>query len=211
MSGIDKLLLNNEHWAHEVTKVQPDFFSELAKIQSPAYMWIGCADSRAPANQIVGLLPGEVFVHRNIANLCVHTDINCLSVLEYAVKVLKVQHVIVCGHYGCGGVAAAMGDRPVGLIDNWLRHIRDIRTRHTEELAAIDLFSDRVDRLCELNVMEQVKNVAATSIVQCAWGEGQSLEVHGLIYRLTDGRLHELGACYRDGCEVREEFRLKLN
>ncbi|QDU87610.1 Carbonic anhydrase 2 [Pirellulimonas nuda] len=208
MSGIDKLLLNNEHWANEVSKVQPGFFEELAKLQEPKYLWIGCSDSRVPANQILGLLPGEVFVHRNIANLCIHTDINCLSVLEYAVKVLKVKHVIVCGHYGCGGVATAMGDQPVGLIDNWLRHIRDVRTAHSQALSQIDQLAKRVDRLCELNVVEQVKNVASTSILQSAWAAGQEIEVHGLIYRLNDGRLHELGACYAAGCEVSETYRL---
>ncbi len=204
MPGIDRLLLNNERWAHEVTEVQADFFTELAKIQQPTYLWIGCADSRVPANEIVGLLPGEVFVHRNIANLCVHTDMNYLSVLEYAVKVLKVKYVIVCGHYGCGGVAAAMEDREHGLIDYWLRHIRDTRSKYADELSKIEDPAARLDRMCELNVLEQVRYVASTPIVRSTWEMGQQLEIQGLIYRLTDGRLHEMGERVKPTTKLRE-------
>ena len=191
--AIDELLANNRSWAQETARADPAFFPRLAAQQAPKYFWIGCADSRVPANQILGLAPGEVFVHRNIANLVVHTDLNCLSVLQFAVDVLRVEHVIVCGHYGCGGIAAACKGAPLGLIDNWLRHIQDL-AEHRHALLARESDSDvRADRLCELNVLEQAHNVCRTTIVQDAWQRGQTLTVHGWIYGLKDGLLHDLG------------------
>ena len=192
MSGIPELLENNRRWSQGVTDQNPEFFEQLALGQSPEVLWIGCADSRVPANQVIGLDPGEVFVHRNIANVVVHSDFNCLSVIEYAVAMLKVSHVIVCGHYGCGGVQAASQNHQLGLIDNWLRHIRDIRNQHETALDAIDDDDARLDRLCELNVVGQVHNVCSTTIVQQAWDRGQALAVHGLIYNLKDGLLKDL-------------------
>ena len=170
----------------------PRFFAELAEQQSPEYLWIGCSDSRVPANQIVGLAPGDVFVHRNVANVVVHTDLNCLSALQYAVEVLRVQHVIVCGHYGCGGVEAALVGARHGLIDNWLRHVGDVAGKHAKELGSLNEDA-RVDRLCELNVVEQVTNVCQTTIVEDAWARGQSVTVHGIVYGLEDGLLRDLG------------------
>ena len=192
MSEIPTLMENNRRWAEGVTERDPEFFERLSQGQSPQVLWIGCADSRVPANQVIGLDPGEVFVHRNIANVVVHSDFNCLSVIEYAVAVLKVRHVIVCGHYGCGGVMAASQNHPVGLIDNWLRHIRDVRQMNETALNAIEDDDARFDRLCELNVIEQVHNVCRTTIVQQAWEQGQDLSVHGLIYNLKDGLLRDL-------------------
>ncbi|MBO50657.1 MAG: carbonate dehydratase [Planctomycetaceae bacterium] len=192
MSEIPTLMENNRRWAEGVTERDPEFFERLSQGQSPQVLWIGCADSRVPANQVIGLDPGEVFVHRNIANVVVHSDFNCLSVIEYAVAVLKVRHVIVCGHYGCGGVMAASHNHPVGLIDNWLRHIRDVRQMNETALNAIEDDDARFDRLCELNVIEQVHNVCRTTIVQQAWEQGQDLSVHGLIYNLKDGLLRDL-------------------
>ncbi len=192
MSEIPTLMENNRRWAEGVTERDPEFFERLSQGQSPQVLWIGCADSRVPANQVIGLDPGEVFVHRNIANVVVHSDFNCLSVIEYAVAVLKVRHVIVCGHYGCGGVMAASQNHPVGLIDNWLRHIRDVRQMNETTLNAIEDDDARFDRLCELNVIEQVHNVCRTTIVQQAWEQGQDLSVHGLIYNLKDGLLRDL-------------------
>ena len=170
----------------------PAFFSSLAERQNPEYLWIGCSDSRVPANQIVGLAPGDVFVHRNVANVVVHTDLNCLSVLQYAVDVLAVRHVIVCGHYGCGGVKAALEGERHGLIDNWLRHVQDVQAKHAADLEA-SADESRLDRLCELNVVEQVANVCSTTIVGDAWQRGQQLTVHGLVYDLRDGLLQDLG------------------
>jgi carbonic anhydrase len=192
-ANLERLFANNAEWAASVADSDPEFFSNLARQQQPEYLWIGCADSRVPANQIIGLAPGEVFVHRNVANLVVHTDLNCLSVLQYAVDVLQVRHVIVCGHYGCGGIAAADDTAQLGLIDNWLHHIRDVLAKHRDALDALDLEARR-DRLCELNVLEQANNVARTTIVRNAWARGQTLSVHSLIYRLTDGRLRRLGS-----------------
>ncbi len=186
------LFENNRAWAERIAARDPDFFAKLAAQQAPEYLWIGCSDSRVPANEIVGLLPGELFVHRNVANVVVHTDLNCLSVLQFAVDVLRVTHVIVCGHYGCGGVRAALGQNRLGLVDNWLRHIQDVRERHAAQVDAESDPSARVDRLCELNVIEQVRNVCQTSIVEDAWDRGQPLAVHGWIYGLQDGRLHDL-------------------
>ncbi|MFN7985579.1 MAG: carbonate dehydratase, partial [Vicinamibacterales bacterium] len=176
----------------------PGFFERLSAQQSPEFLWIGCSDSRVPANEIVGLLPGELFVHRNVANLVVHTDLNCLSVLQYAVDVLKVKHVIVCGHYGCGGVRAALGRDRFGLIDNWLRHVQDVIEHHQTLLGTVESFMQRVDRVCELNVIEQARHVCQTTIVQEAWARGQSLSVHGWIYGLNDGRLRDLGVSTHD-------------
>ncbi|MDZ4857475.1 MAG: carbonate dehydratase [Candidatus Hydrogenedentes bacterium] len=187
------LLSNNQTWAEAHRQNHPDYFPSLARQQSPQYLWIGCADSRVPANDIVGLLPGELFVHRNVANLVVHTDLNCLSVVQYAVEVLRVQHIIVCGHYGCGGVLASLEDKELGLIDNWLRHIRDVRARNAEELSALTDRELRVNRLCELNVLQQAHNVCRTTIVQKAWRRGQTLSVHGWIYGIQDGLLNDLG------------------
>ncbi|MFZ5510136.1 MAG: carbonate dehydratase [Pseudomonadota bacterium] len=193
MSTLLQLLENNRAWAKRTTDQDPEFFHKLAQLQAPEYLWIGCSDSRVPANQITGLQPGEVFVHRNVANVVVHTDLNCLSVMQFAVDVLKVKHIIVCGHYGCGGVRAALfGDR-LGLIDNWLRHIQDVRAKHERLLAAIDDPMQRADKLCELNVVEQVLNVCYTTIVRDAWERGQELAVHSWIYGLNDGLLRDLG------------------
>jgi carbonic anhydrase len=210
MSALDYLLQKNRQWAEGMIAQDPAFFQRLAAQQRPKYLWIGCSDSRVPANQIIGLMPGEVFVHRNIANLVVHTDINCLSVIEFAVAVLQVQHIIVCGHYNCGGVQAALGDRQLGLIDNWLRHIRDVREKHTQRLAAIEDEVARRDKLCELNVIEQVQNVCHTCIVQEAWSRGQSLTVHGWIYRLQDGLIRDLGVDVECCDKLSESYRLAL-
>jgi carbonic anhydrase len=187
------LFANNRAWAEKTTRRDPDFFTRLSNQQAPAYMWIGCADSRVPANEIVGLAPGELFVHRNVANIVVHADLNCLSVLQFAVEVLKVKHVIVCGHYGCGGVGAALRDDRLGLVDNWLRHVQDVRWKNQTELDGLPTEQKRHDRLCELNVVEQVVNVSQTTVVRDAWSRGQPLAVHGWIYDLHDGLLRDLG------------------
>jgi carbonic anhydrase len=192
MANIDYLIENNRNWARQTVERDPEFFRTLAQQQSPEYLWIGCSDSRVPANQIVGLLPGELFVHRNVANVVVHSDLNCLSVLQFAVDVLKVKHVLVVGHYGCGGVQAALENRRVGLADNWLRHVQDVMEKHAGDLAAFTEPHDRLNRLCELNVMEQVANVCRTTVVRDAWDRGQELTVHGWIYSLDDGRVRDL-------------------
>jgi len=191
--SLENLIANNRRWAQDTVRADPDFFRRLAEQQTPKYLWIGCSDSRVPANQIIGLPPGEVFVHRNVANLVVHTDLNCLSVLQYAVEVLRVEHVIVCGHYGCGGVAAACRGAPLGLIDNWLRHIQDLADRRQAVLLREPDTSRQTDRLCELNVLEQAHNVCRTTIVQDAWKRNQRLTINGWIYRLTDGLVQDLG------------------
>jgi carbonic anhydrase len=189
---LSDLFDNNKAWANRISRQDPDFFLKLSRQQSPAYLWIGCSDSRVPANEIVGLLPGELFVHRNVANIVVHTDLNCLSVMQFAVDILKVKHIIVCGHYGCSGVRAALrGDR-IGLSDNWLRHVQDVREKHEKQLAAAGKESHAADRLCELNVIEQVVNVCQTTIAREAWERGQELAVHGWIYGLQDGLLRDL-------------------
>jgi carbonic anhydrase len=193
MKYLKPLFDNNRAWAARIIAEQPDFFKQLSKLQNPEYLWIGCADSRVPANEIINLPPGEVFVHRNIANVVVHTDLNCLSVIQYAIEVLKVKHIIVCGHYGCGGVRSAMESDSHGLIDNWLRHIRDVYRFHHEQLDAIEDLEERKDRLCELNVIEQVSNVCNTTMARDAWAAGRELAVHGWIYRLEDGLLRDLG------------------
>jgi carbonic anhydrase len=192
MRTLPTLFENNRRWARRIVERDPGFFESLSAQQSPKYLWIGCADSRVPANEIVGLRPGELFVHRNVANVVVHTDLNCLSVLQYAVDVLKVEHVIVCGHYGCGGVRAAYSRVSLGLIDNWLRHVQDVRDRHEAEIEQLADEETRVNRLCELNVVAQVFHVCQTTIVQHAWRRQQALAVHGWIYDLRDGLLRDL-------------------
>ena len=209
MRSLPELFANNRAWAAEMTLSDPEFFQRLSSQQAPQYLWIGCADSRVPANEIVGLLPGELFVHRNIANVVVHTDLNCLSVLQFAVDVLRVQHVIVCGHYGCGGVFAALRDDRLGLADNWLRHVQDVRSKHEGELRSLSTEAERHDRLCELNVREQVVNVAQTTIVQDAWARGQALTVHGWIYGLRDGLLRDLGV-WIDGAGGGKREKVKV-
>jgi len=183
---------NNRAWAAEVSRQDPDFFERLARQQSPQYLWIGCSDSRVPANQIVGLIPGEMFVHRNVANVVVHTDLNCLSAIQFAVDALRVRHIIVCGHYGCGGVLAALRDEKLGLIDNWLRHVQDVRWKYAHELDALGDETQQHRRLCELNVTEQVMNVCRATVVRDAWDRGQEIAVHGWIYDIADGLLRDL-------------------
>ena len=195
MRDLRELLANNRAWSEGIKAEDPDFFEKLARQQTPRYLWIGCADSRVPATQLVGLLPGDMFVHRNVANVVVHTDFNCLSVLQFAVDALKVEHVIVCGHYGCGGVQAAMRNLRLGLIDNWLRHVQDVMHGHAARLSSIADGAARLKRLCELNVIEQVSNVCQTTVVEGAWASGQELAVHGWVYDLEDGLLRDLGVC----------------
>jgi carbonic anhydrase len=195
MRNLDNLLARNRAWATKIRSADPEFFYRLAHQQSPHYLWIGCSDSRVPSTQLVDLVPGEMFVHRNVANVVVHTDLNCLSVMQYGVEVLKVEHIIVCGHYGCGGVQAALAKSKLGLIDNWLRHVQDVIQKHIAILDEIVKEADRVRRVCELNVIEQVMNVCQTTVVQEAWERGQELAVEGLIYGLEDGLLRELGVC----------------
>jgi carbonic anhydrase len=202
MRFLQDLFANNRAWAARRLEEDPEFFVRLVAQQSPLYLWIGCSDSRVPANEIVGLPPGELFVHRNVANLVVHTDLNCLSVLQFAVDVLRVRHVIVTGHYGCGGVRAALEGQRLGLIDNWLRHVQDVRERHDALLAGLGDATARANRLCELNVVEQVRHVCETTIVQDAWDRGQPLAVHGLVYGLTDGRLRDLGTSVAAGTDL---------
>jgi carbonic anhydrase len=200
MRTLSRLFENNRAWSRRITESDPEFFARLARQQAPEYLWIGCSDSRVPANQVVGLLPGEVFVHRNVANQVLHTDFNCLSVLQYAIDVLQVKHVIVCGHYGCGGVRAALEGRPLGLIDHWLRHLQDLWHHHAVEVDAMQ-GEARVDRMCELNVMEQVGHLGRAGVVQDAWRIGRMLHLHGWIYGLSDGLLRDLGV----GCSSAEE------
>jgi carbonic anhydrase len=208
MQKIEQLFENNRTWAREQTDADPQFFSRLITLQSPKLLWIGCADSRVPANEILGLAPGEVFVHRNVANLVVHSDMNCLSVIQYAVEVLKVEHIILCGHYGCGGVRAAYGHKQLGLIDNWLRNIKDTYARHQEELEKILDDDLREDRLCELNVLTQVENICHTTILQNAWAQDRQVEVHGFIYRLQDGLLHDLAFSITGPDQLQDIFRM---
>ncbi len=215
MAALEQLFKNNQTWADTVRQKTPDFFLKLSRQQSPRYLWIGCADSRVPANEIVGLLPGEMFVHRNIANVVVHTDLNCLSVMEFAVEVLKVEHIIVVGHYGCSGVNAALHRDRIGLADNWLQHVQDVRHKHERKLECVG--SDptaRCDRLCELNVIEQVSNVCRTTIVRDAWLRGQTLTVHGWIYGLSNGLLRDLkcsAASVDEGARSNREALSLLN
>jgi carbonic anhydrase len=204
MRILGHLFENNRKWAAAITQRDPNFFKRLSHQQTPQYLWIGCADSRVPANEIVGLLPGELFVHRNVANLVVQTDLNCLSVIQYAVEALRVQHIIVCGHYGCGGVLAALRGEQLGLIDNWLRHVEDVRDRHHAALEFLANETERHHRLCELNIVAQVINVCRTTIVQSAWSRGQSLSIHGWIYSIADGLLRDLDVCVTSPTELRE-------
>ena len=210
MRVLSKLFANNRAWAAEISRREPDFFARLSRQQAPQYLWIGCADSRVPANQIVGLAPGEMFVHRNVANVVIHTDLNCLSAIQFAVEVFGVAHIIVCGHYGCGGVLSALRDQKLGLVDNWLRHIQDVRSKHQVQLAALASEAQRHDRLCELNVIEQVVNVSQTTIVREAWTRGQALAVHGWIYKLTDGLLRDLGMCVTSETELAHSYQSAL-
>jgi len=209
MRVLNNLFENNRKWAEKMRKSDPDFFLKLSKQQSPEYLWIGCSDSRVPANEIIGKLPGEVFVHRNIANLVIHTDINCLSVIQYAVEVLKVKHIIVCGHYGCGGVHAALEKKALGLIDNWIQNIRDLYRNHQSEIDSLQNDKDKINFLCELNVVEQVANICHTAIVQNAWSSGQELSVHGWIYSIEDGILKDLNVCTKSLEEISQTHRLK--
>jgi carbonic anhydrase len=205
---IDDCLSANRRWAATTAATDPTFFKRLEGLQSPDLLWIGCSDSRLPPNEIIGRAPGELFVHRNVANLVEHTDVNCLSVLQYAVDVLKVKHIVVVGHYGCGGVRAAMQTQPLGLIDNWLRHIRDVHLWNREELMAIENIDARTNRLAELNVEAQVANVCHTTIVQDAWARGQAVSVNGWIYSLADGLLRDLGTQIESGDQIPPEYRL---
>jgi carbonic anhydrase len=195
MRVLKTLFDNNKNWANNIKEKDPDFFTKLSKQQNPEYLWIGCSDSRVPANEIVGLIPGEIFVHRNIANLVVHSDLNCLSVIQFAVQVLKIEHIIVCGHYGCGGIKAALEKKEHGLIENWLQHIRDIYRFHKDELDALKSDADKYNLLCELNVKEQVLNVCKTTIAKHIWNSGGKLSVHGWIYDIKNGLLQDLGIC----------------
>lgn len=206
MSDPNELLERNRAWAAKIKAEEPDFFAQLARAQQPQYLWIGCADSRVPANEILGLIPGEIFVHRNVANVVVHTDLNCLSVLQFAVDLLKVKHVLVVGHYGCAGVGAALLNRRLGLVDNWLRHIQDIRLKHAVYLESQPEES-RAERLVELNVIEQVTNVCQTTIVQDAWERGQDLTIHGWTYALQDGLMRELGMSISNAADVMPSYQ----
>ena len=210
MKDLQNLLDNNKFWAADMVAQAPDFFERLVKQQTPEYLWIGCSDSRVPANQITGLAPGEIFVHRNVANVVVHTDLNCLSVLQYAVEVLKVKHVIVCGHYGCGGVKAAAKNVQFGLIDNWLRHIRDVVQKYKNALDKIPDEAKRLNKLCEFNVIEQAYNVCHTTIVQNAWQRGQDVVVHGWVYDVQDGILRDLNITIGGMDEISAVYRMAL-
>ena len=210
MTSLDNLLERNRAWATKIRKADPEFFSRLARQQSPLYLWIGCSDSRVPSTQLVDLAPGEMFVHRNVANIVAHTDLNCLSVMQYAVEVLKVQRIIVCGHYGCGGVQAALAKSKLGLINNWLRHLQDVIEKHAALLDEIEEEEERVRRLCELNVIEQVVNVCQTTVVQGAWEMGQELAVDALIYGLDDGLLRELGLCVSRQSELSAHYEIAI-
>lgn len=207
MKSLPHLFENNRKWAEGLKKRDPRFFEKLAHLQAPAYLWIGCSDSRVPANEIVGLLPGELFVHRNVANIVAHADINLLAVLQYAVEVLGVRHVIVCGHYGCGGVQAAMQGTRIGVVDHWLRHVKDVQERHQKTLDAITDPARRLDRLCELNVIEQFAHVCQNPVVQAVWERGRPLSVHGWIYSLSDGLLRDLGVCVTGPQEIDAVYR----
>lgn len=206
---LQQLFENNLRWAQRIKQNDPEFFSRLSRQQNPEYLWIGCSDSRVPSTQIVDLLPGEIFVHRNIANVVVHTDLNCLSVIQYAVERLKVKHIIICGHYGCGGIRAALENRSHGLIDNWLRHIKDIYRCHQDKIDALPDETARQNLLCELNVIEQVANVCHTTIVQNAWNAGMDLTVHGWIYSIDDGILKDLKVAVRQLDDISVTHRLK--
>ena len=211
MKTLSHLFENNQKWAEKTNQEKPEFFKTLSNQQNPNYLWIGCSDSRVPANEIIGLQPGEVFVHRNIANQVIHTDMNCLSVIQYAIDFLKVEHIIVCGHYDCGGVKGAMSCQTHGLVDNWLRHIRDLHSKYEKRLSRITDETSRANKLCELNVIEQVANVCHTTFVQDAWKRGQDLAVHGWIYALKNGLLRDLQICVRSADELSSVYRLALD
>jgi len=210
MHSLDHLLDNNRAWAEKIAQRDPGFFRRLSKLQTPRYLWIGCSDSRVPANEIVDLPPGEMFVHRNIANVVVHTDLNCLTVMQFAVDVLQVEHIIVVGHYGCSGVRAAMSNQRIGLSDNWLRHVQDVRGLHAKVLGEVPEGPARADRLCELNVIEQVTNVCRTTIVHDAWERGQSVTVHGWIYGLNDGLVRDLHYTVSGTAQIPERYASAL-
>jgi len=210
MPLLTHLFENNRRWSERIRARDPEFFPTLSRQQRPRYLWIGCADSRVPANEIVGLLPGELFVHRNIANVVVHSDLNCLSVMQFAVDVLRIEHIIVCGHYGCSGVAAALENRRVGLADNWLRHVQDVHAKHEANVAGVAGAGSRIDRLCELNVIEQVANVCQTTIVRDAWERGQPLSVHGWVYGLADGLVRDLRTSAAGPDDVSPAYRAAL-
>ncbi|MBU2510286.1 carbonate dehydratase [bacterium] len=209
MRVLKKFFDQNKKWAEKVKESDPDFFLNLSKQQNPEYLWIGCSDSRVPANQIVDMLPGEIFVHRNIANIVAHTDLNCLSVIQYAVEVLKVKHIIVCGHYGCGGIQAAWENKEHGLIDNWLQNIKDVHRFHKAKIDMVEGETEKIDLLCELNVIEQVANVCHTTIVQGAWKTGQELAVHGWIYSVENGILKDLNICITNSNEIPDTHKIK--
>ena len=210
MRQLTDLFENNRAWSERIRRADPEFFDKLSRQQSPRFLWIGCADSRVPANEIVGLLPGELFVHRNVANVVVHTDLNCLSVMQFAVEVLKVEHIIVVGHYGCSGVSAALQDLRVGLADNWLRHVQDVHSKHDAHVAMVADSRKRLDRLCELNVIEQVANVCQTTIVRDAWDRGQELNVHGWVYGLKDGLVRDLSTSVSAAADVPGVYKAAL-
>lgn len=210
MKSIKNLFENNRKWSEDINRKNPDFFPTLSRQQAPKYLWIGCADSRVPANEVVGLLPGELFVHRNVANVVIHTDLNCLSVMQYAIEILKVEHVIVCGHYGCGGVIAALNDNRYGLIDNWLRHVKDVKERHGHHISLLGDQKQKEDCLCELNAIEQAINVCQTTIAQDAWQRGQNLTVHACVYGLKDGLLKDLGLSISSLEEMDSNYRNAL-
>lgn len=210
MNDLKILFENNQNWVESKTAQNPNYFKHLAKDQDPHYLWIGCSDSRVPANEIVGLEPGELFVHRNVGNICPHTDFNCLSVLEFAVNIVKVRHIIVCGHYGCGGVKAAMEDHHLGLVDNWLRHIRDVYATNKEELDRIKESKQRFNRLVELNVFHQVMNICHTTIIQEAWFHNQPLSVHGWVYDLESGKLKDLNWRFSSIDQVEKIYRVQI-
>src|SRR5690554_4699459 len=209
MPELQQLFDNNVQWSESIKKDDPTFFEKLAKQQAPEYLWIGCSDARVPANEIVGMLPGDLFVHRNVGNVVLHTDLNCLSVIQYAVDVLKVKHILVTGHYGCGGVRAAMQDKQIGLTDGWIRTIRDLYYTHREELAALPTEEERVDRLCELNAIAQVANISHTSIVQNAWHRGQKLSIYGCVYGIKDGLWKNLNVTIKGIDQVPAQYRLR--
>jgi carbonic anhydrase len=210
MAKLDHLFENNRAWSERIRRSDPEFFTRLSRQQRPRYLWIGCADSRVPANEIVDLAPGELFVHRNVANVVVHSDLNCLSVMQFAVEVLKVEHIIVCGHYGCSGVTSAFRGERVGLADNWLRHVMDVHVHHEDRVAGLQGEAARLDRLCELNVIEQVANVCQTTVVRDAWDRGQELAVHGWIYGLKDGLIRDLRTTTTGASDVSAAYRAAL-
>uniref|UniRef100_A0A486XUU9 Carbonic anhydrase n=1 Tax=Rheinheimera sp. BAL341 TaxID=1708203 RepID=A0A486XUU9_9GAMM len=211
MPNFKQLFVKNKNWADRIEKEQPGFFKQLSEQQAPEYLWIGCSDSRVPANEIVGLLPGELFVHRNVANLVVHSDMNCLSVLQYAIDILKVKHIIVVGHYGCGGVKAAMTKQRVGFVDNWLRNVKDVYAMHRVEVDAIVDENERLNRLIELNVMEQVRNLCHTSFVQEAWQRHQTLSIHGWVYSLQNGRVKDLGVSHSCADKIDDIYTMDMS